>query len=167
VTRSTTTGVKAIVPFLWVVSVRGDMTTVRLPLVARRLRYAFVAVVAAVVLVSSISRPGATGTATSPFGLVGADKWLHAFVYAALAAAIAYASVAVDGGRARLAAAVFLAIAFGIAIELIQWPIPYRTASTVDTLADAVGACVLALAWWSLGRFVRFVPVTRWTGSSE
>jgi hypothetical protein len=41
---------------LWVVSVRGDMTTVRLPLVARRLRYAFVAVVAAVVLVSSISR---------------------------------------------------------------------------------------------------------------
>ena len=74
---------------------RGDVTTVRLPLVARRLRYTFVAVVAAVVLVSSISRPGATGTVTSPFGLVGADKWLYAFVYAALAAAIAYASVAV------------------------------------------------------------------------
>ena len=144
------------------------MASVRLPLAARPVRYVFVIVVAAVILVASLLRPDPTAAPTmGPLGIVGADKWFHGLAHAALAAAIAYASVAVDGGRARLAAAVFLAIAFGIAIELIQWPIPYRTASTVDTLADAVGACVLALAWWSLGRFVRFVPVTRWTGSSE
>ena len=51
-----------------------------------------------------------------------------------------------------------------IAVEFVQWPIPYRGASVADALADAVGACVLALAWWSASRFVQFVPVARWTG---
>jgi len=55
-----------------------------------------------------------------------------------------------------------LAVGFGIGIEFVQWPIPYRTASAADALADAIGAGVLALAWWSLSRFVRFVPISRW-----
>ena len=143
------------------------MASVRLPLAARSVRYVFVAVIAAVILVASLLRPDPTAAPTmGPLGVVGADKWTHALAYAGLAAAIAYASVAVDGGRARLAAAVFLAVAFGIAIELLQWPVPYRTASAVDVLADAVGAGVLALAWRSLDRFVRFVPIARWAESS-
>ena len=123
------------------------MPTVRLPLLAPWLRYAFVTVVAAVIFVASLLRPDPTAAPTmGPLGIVGADKWTHALAYAGLAVA--------------------LAVGFGVVIELLQWPIPYRTASAVDVLADAVGAGVLALAWRSLDRFVRFVLIARWAESS-
>ena len=143
------------------------MPTVRLPLAARWLRYGLVAVVAVVILVASVLRPDPTGAPTmGPLGIVGADKWTHAFAYAGLAAALAYASVTSGRDSSRVGLAVVLAVAFGIAIELLQWSIPYRTASAVDALADAAGAGVLALAWRSLDRFVRFVSVARWAESS-
>ena len=162
-----TTGVGPIVRLLSVVSVRGGMSSVRLPLAARWLRYGLVAVVAAVILVASVLRPDPMGAPTmGPLGVVGADKWTHALAYAGLAAALAYASVTPGHDSSRVGLAVALAVGFGAAIELLQWPIPYRTASAVDVLADAVGACMLALAWRSLGRFVRFVPVARWAESN-
>jgi hypothetical protein len=133
------------------------MVSLAVPLAARRVRYALVALVAAVVLVASVVETGGGARTFGPFGFVGADKWTHAFAYAGLTAALAYASV--ESGRDRLMLAVAVAIAFGIAIELVQWPIPYRTASIADALADAVGACLLALGWRSLSTFVRFVPV--------
>lgn len=133
------------------------MVEVHLPLASRPVRYGLVAAVAAVVLVSSVVETGATPTSPGPFGLVGMDKWSHALAYAGLAATLAYASVE-SQGRGRLVPVVSLTIAFGIGVELLQWPIPYRTASAADALADAVGACLLALGWWWLGRFARFVP---------
>ena len=143
------------------------MASVRLPLAARSVRYVFVAVVAGVILVASLLGPDPTAAPTmGPLGIVGADKWTHALAYAGLAAALLYASVTPGRDSSRVGLAVALAVAFGVAIELLQWPIPYRTASAVDVLADAVGAGVLALAWRSLDRFVRFVPVARWSESS-
>jgi VanZ family protein len=126
------------------------------PLVPTRVRYALAVLVAGVVLVASVIEAGGGADTLGPFGLVGADKWSHALAYAGLTAALAYASI--EGGRGRLALPVLAAIAFGIAIELIQWPIPYRTASVADALADAVGACLLALGWRWLARYTRFVP---------
>ncbi len=133
------------------------MGEVRVPLASRSVRYGLVAVVAAVIFVLSVVETGATTTQMGPFGLVGLDKWSHALAYAALSAALAYASVG-SHSRGRLALVVTLGVAFGIGVELVQWPIPYRTASAADALADAVGACLLALCWWWLDRFVRFVP---------
>jgi|AntDeeMetagen134_2_1112570.scaffolds.fasta_scaffold00327_18 VanZ family protein len=139
------------------------MTSVRVPLVARSVRYGLVAVVAAVILVASVLQPDPTAAPTmGPFGIVGVDKWSHALAYAGLAAVLVYASMSSNRGTDRLILAVVLAVGFGIGIEFVQWPIPYRTASAADALADAIGAGVLALAWWSLSRFVRFVPISRW-----
>jgi hypothetical protein len=126
------------------------------PLAARRVRYALAALVAGVVLVASVVETGGGAGALGPFGLVGLDKWAHALGYAALTAALAYASI--ENGHARLALAVVVAIAFGIGIEALQWPIPHRTAGVADALANAIGACLLALGWRSLSQFVRFVP---------
>jgi hypothetical protein len=128
-----------------------------IPLAARRVRYALVALVAGTVLVASVVETGGGARTLGPFGLVGADKWTHALAYAGLTAALVYAAVD-GGGRVRLALPVIVAIAVGIAIELIQWPIPYRTASIADGLADAVGAGLFALGWRWLARFIRFVP---------
>jgi VanZ family protein len=134
------------------------MVEVRVPLASRRVRYGIVAVVAVVVLVLSVVEAG-TGTPSSgPLGLVGSDKWSHALAYAGLAATLAYASVG-SHSHGRVALAVVLAVGFGIGVELVQGPIPYRTASAVDALADAVGACLAALGWWWLSRFAQFVPV--------
>lgn len=127
------------------------------PLASRRVRYALAVLVAGVVLVASVVETGGGAHTLGPFGFVGADKWTHALAYAALTAALAYASV--EDGRSRLALAVGVAIGFGIAVELLQWPLSYRTASVADALADAVGACLLALGWRWLARFVQFVPV--------
>jgi VanZ family protein len=127
------------------------------PLASRRVRYALVALVAGVVLVASVVEPSGGARTLGPFGLVGADKWSHALAYAGLTAALTYASI--KGGRGRLALAVGVAVVFGIAIELVQWPIPYRTASVADALADALGACLLVLGWRSFSGFIRFVPI--------
>jgi hypothetical protein len=124
------------------------------PLVSRGVRYGFVALVAGVVLVASVVETG--GAMGSELLGVGLDKWTHALAYAALTAALAYASVGDNGGR--LVLSVGVAIVFGIAIEALQWPIAYRTASIADLLADALGACLLALGWRLFARFVQFVP---------
>lgn len=132
------------------------MVTVRVPLASRPVRYGVVVVVAAYILVASAVEPGTTSASLGPFGLVGMDKWFHAVAYAILTATLAYA--AASGNPKNLAVVACLAVAFGIGVELVQWPIPYRTASAADVLADAVGACLLALCWWLSRRFVRFVP---------
>ncbi|WP_049902352.1 VanZ family protein [Halococcus agarilyticus] len=144
------------------------MTSVRVPLAARSVRYALVAVVACVILVASVLEPDPTAAPTmGPFGIVGADKWTHALAYAGLTGTLLYASVSSNRDGSRVVLAVVLAVGFGIGVELVQWPIPYRTASVADAIADAVGALLLALAWRSFGRLVRFVPITRWTTSGE
>lgn len=134
------------------------MADVRVPLVSRSVRYGIVVVVASVVLTLSVVETGTTATPPGPLGLVGVDKWTHALGYAALAAMLAYASVGQNHHEGRVALVALLAVAFGIGVELVQWPIPYRTASAADVLADTVGVGLLALCWWWLGRFARFVP---------
>jgi VanZ family protein len=87
---------------------------------------------------------------TGPFGLVGADKWGHGIAYAILTATLAYAFVAParTNRRTRLALSVCLAVAFGICLEFVQWPIPNRTMSGFDAIANTIGASLLALVWW-------------------
>ncbi|WP_255150839.1 VanZ family protein [Halorarius halobius] len=117
----------------------------QVPLAPRWLRYAAVALVAATVLGASVVRP-APGPDRFLLG-VGFDKWLHAAGYAALAASLGYARLPA-GGRLSTRALVGVALvslAFGVGVELVQGPLPYRSLSAADAAADAVGAVAGAL----------------------
>lgn len=128
------------------------MSPVRVPLASKPIRYGIVVIVAVLILVASVEKPGVSMTHYSPFGVIEIDKWYHGTGYAVLTATLAYAFVApVPTGRLRrLACSVGVAVVFGACMELIQWPIPYRTASEIDAAANAIGACLLAALWWWL-----------------
>jgi VanZ family protein len=66
----------------------------------------------------------------------------HFVAYAVLAFIL---PLALEGWRASLrtlALAFVLAVALGVAVELVQGPIPYRDASFLDLAVDAAGAAV-------------------------
>lgn len=138
--------------------------SIRAFLASRWGRYGLVLLVAVIDIVLSVSHgdPSANATLvcgknvicidTGPFGVVGFDKWLHATGYAMLTATLAYAFE--DFPRIsrhhRLVLAVCLAVVFGVCLELVQWPIPERTMSGLDALANTTGACLLAVVWWRI-----------------
>lgn len=99
-----------------------------------RRRWQVVAVLAVVVLVASLV-PAGGRTLAGPFGAFGADKWLHAISYAAIAGAVTYAD-----GRALVG--VLAAVAYGGLVELLQAGVPYRSASALDAVANGVGATI-------------------------
>lgn len=126
------------------------------------------------VLFASVVEPGSGPPSPPVFGLP-ADKVLHALTYATLAAAVALGLAAPrrraaeglslgrfsPGGRSprRVALlAVLVATAYGLAIEGIQHPLPYRTFDLLDATANAVGAVVGAASW------VTGAAVRRWLG---
>lgn len=139
------------------------MSSVRIPLVSRPIRYGAVVLVAVVIFFLSIQEPTGTGVYYGPLGMIRRDKWSHAIGYAILTMTIVYAFVApvssdpTDRQR-RLALSICLAVAFGVCMEFIQWPIPFRTASAIDAIADFIGSCVVAIVWWLVmrTRAVRF-----------
>lgn len=85
----------------------------------------------------------------------GADKNLHALLYAGLGALLVRA---LAGGLRRhvtlasALAAVAIAAAYGISDEFHQWFVPPRSVEGLDVLADTVGAALSAavLYIWSM-----------------
>jgi len=110
-----------------------------------RLRRRLPVAVATVVLVASLV-PGSGGGAVA---LAGVDKLLHGVGYAVLAVT-ALVAIRARTGRASLGV-VLLATVFGGIVELLQGPVPGRSASLLDLVADAVGAVVGAAGWWLFG----------------
>ncbi|WP_458205890.1 VanZ family protein [Haladaptatus sp. NG-SE-30] len=140
-----------------------------------RTRWVAVLVVAGAICYFSVfTTPDPGVTPMGPLGLVGADKWYHAVGYGGLGAVLAFALAGrhahsqsrggqAQGTRARTCVRVtgerragVLAIAgatgYGVAMELVQWPIPLRHASVGDVVADALGATVAVAVWWALSR---------------
>ncbi|WP_224333932.1 VanZ family protein [Haloprofundus halobius] len=111
-----------------------------------RLRWAVVFLVAAAVFVASVvAPPGDGGPTLGPFGLVGADKWLHAVAYAAVAGALAHA---LDPKLERAALGGFFgAFAYGFVVELAQWVAPTRQFDLFDAAANGVGAALGVGLW--------------------
>jgi VanZ family protein len=137
--------------------------SVRSFLASRWVRYGMVLIVAVVDIVLSVAHGNPTGPTltceqalicidSGPFGVIGFDKWLHGIGYALLTATLIYAfeGSARISRRNQLALAVCLAVVFGICLEFVQWPIPQRTMSGLDAIADATGACLLAAVWWGM-----------------
>lgn len=132
--------------------------SLRIPVLPRSLRVGGVVLVAAVIVYFSLfDSPGGPGPLPmGPLGLVHLDKWYHAAGYAALGGALGYATLDVD---ARTLAAIFLlAAGYGVAIELVQAPLPDRAFSYADMGADALGA-LLGLAVWRVLVAVRLVEI--------
>lgn len=105
---------------------------------SRRRRLAPLGIVGAVVAASLL--PGSAGASALP---PGSDLLLHAFGYAAVAAALAW-SERVTGLRTGATLVVAVA-AVGAGVELLQSPVPGRTPSVADAVANALGASV---GWW-------------------
>lgn len=118
-------------------------------------------VVAVFLLVASVIEPSG-GPPTPPMGGIPADKLLHGVAYAGLAAAFAVGLATphrVDSratgcpldGRPTTRRVVLLAVVgatvYGLAIEGVQYPLPYRTFDLLDAAANAVGAAVGAAGW--------------------
>jgi VanZ family protein len=112
------------------------------------------------VLAASVVDPGVAGT-------LGAETTLHvhAAAYAGLALAVGYALLAAD--RRSLLVAVAIATLFGAGVELVQWPLAYRTASALDAAVNAVGAVGGALLWRALAPRVGASTATRLSGSTD
>jgi VanZ family protein len=105
--------------------------------------------VALAILAGSLVPGSASGAAGGTVGPVGVDKLLHVVGYAVLAVIRLWAAPARD---ARSVLAVVVAVtAFGGAVELLQWPIPGRSVSLLDLVADAVGAVLGTAGWWLFG----------------
>lgn len=70
--------------------------------------------------------------------------------------------LAFDGrpARGRLGWASVLALGAGLVVELVQWPLPYRSFDPLDLLADAAGVG-MALAGVSGLRLLREAPEPR------
>jgi len=134
------------------------MARARVPLLPAVARWLLVAVVAGVILYSSVTRPTAIRRVTGPFGVLGLDKYLHFLAYAGLATALVYALAGTS--TERVAVVVFVAaVAFGLFVELLQLPIAYRTFSLADAATNAAGASVVAVGWRLARDRVRFRPV--------
>lgn len=112
------------------------------------LRWLAVGVVAGVLFYGSVlDSPGTGLPSLGPLGAFGLDKWLHALGYAALAVALAGALAPRASTVRVVVLAAILSVGYGVVIEFAQVPVPERSFSVGDILADAVGAGVGAAAW--------------------
>jgi len=119
---------------------------------------AAVAALAVAILVASVIPVPAATPRTDPTGSVATTTLLHLAGYATLAA-VGVAAVVDDGWLGRLTtrrwvavAAVIVAVAlFGVATELLQGLVPWRTFSVAEMGLNAASAAVgglLATMWF-------------------
>jgi VanZ family protein len=112
------------------------------------LRWLAAAVVAGGIFFASVLDPPSSGVPSlGPLGIVGLDKWLHAFAYAGLAGTLAVAFAPGRGPAATVALAGLLALGYGVGIEFVQAPLAERSFSTADMAANAFGAGLGAMGW--------------------
>jgi VanZ family protein len=110
-----------------------------------------VAVMAVVVAYWSVTPPTGAGSSIS-------DKVVHYLAYTGLNMSMLLAAVwaPVRGeGRFPSSALAITAVAFvfGVAIEVVQGPLPERDADILDALANASGALTALVLWtfWRIG----------------
>ena len=115
----------------------------RLPVAAPAVRWGVAGAFATLILVASVRDPG-PGPSPSLLGVPLATS-LHLVAYAGLAAAVGYGLLRADGRALLLAAGT--AVCYGGAVELVQAPLPSRSASAIDVLVNTVGATVGAALW--------------------
>lgn len=117
-------------------------------------------VYASIVFAASVVNPPSGGQPTAgPFGLVGADKWVHAIAYAVLTVLLAYALWA-STFRLLVVVAVVASV-YGVGIELVQSTLPFRTFDRLDAVANTLGVLVASVSLWVVPCRSDW-PVCRW-----
>jgi VanZ family protein len=72
----------------------------------------------------------------------------HFLEFGLFAALVTLSRERAAGLGAALLAGAAAAVAYGAAIELVQWPIPYRSCDLRDFAVDVLGvACACAVVW--------------------
>lgn len=128
------------------------MRRLTLPLLSRRRRWAAVFAVAAAILIGSVVRVPAAVSSATPWW----DELAHVAAYAVLAVTLAYATAGWRNSPYRRAAVVVgVAVGYGVLIELLQAPLPYRRFSLADAAVNVVGAAAVTL-WFLLERRIRY-----------
>jgi len=116
----------------------------RLPLLPRYVRVGALLATLAVVGYFSLLDAPATTVPVGPWY----DKQLHLGAYAAVTvAAVGATAEARSRPVRRVLGVVAFAVAFGVAIELAQWPLAGRYASLADVVANAVGTLLGTIAF--------------------
>lgn len=116
-----------------------------------------VLVVAGAILVgSALPLSGSAGPPFGPVGLVGDVALLHAVGYGLLGWVLARALVATGRSTVAVLALVVVAtVGFGLAVELLQVPLPTRGYQVADLLADGIGAVAAVSVLLLAGRLGR------------
>lgn len=117
----------------------------RLPLLPRPIRVAsLLAVIGIIVYFSLLDTP----TPASGPPVAFWDKHLHFAAFGALTVTTAQATAEYRSRRwMRVLGVVAFAFAFGVGIELAQWPLAGRDASIGDVLANALGIGVAGIVF--------------------
>lgn len=111
----------------------------------QRVRWLAVGVVAVALFFLMVIPPSTAPTPEVQTPLVGLDKWLHLADFAVLAFTLGSALQARPLVHAWGSASLY-----GVALELLQWGIPYRAFSVGDIAADVVGAGIGVGLWCGL-----------------
>jgi VanZ family protein len=123
-----------------------------LPRLPRSVRALATVLAALGILAASVTRPGA-GPGPPLLGFEGADEVRHALSYAVLGLLVAWSLLHRRWSPLRrLLVAAGLAFSWGVVVEVVQFPLAYRTASPLDATANLVGAAVGAAAWVRWGQ---------------
>lgn len=138
------------------------MTRFHVPLLPAWVRWTGVALVAVAIFVLSVvlAPPEQVVPKPEPLAL---DKWRHFLAYGVLSAALGYALVDREWDtRAYLAAGLGVAVTYGLSIEVVQAPLPYRFFSLGDALANALGGLLAAPLYVALRRAELRPVLERW-----
>jgi len=134
------------------------MRRIRFPLLPRWARLGGVAVLAGLIFYFSLL--DAPPKAPPGGGPALPVRRYHLVAYAALALALAYATVEDrDEWRQRLVLVVLVPVLYGAFIEFLQAPLPDRYYAVGDLAANTTGA-VLSVAWLLLESRVRYLRVS-------
>ena len=117
------------------------MTTVRIPVVPRALRWATVALIAGVIFYNSILNAPSQTVVPNPVPPDLLDKWRHFLAYGALAGSLWYATLDLEQPIQYIILLVLgTSIIYGIGIECWQAMIPNRYFSMIDVYANVLGS---------------------------
>lgn len=105
----------------------------------RQFRWLPTIIIMVVVFVGSVIPVAGGETTFGPFGLVGADKYTHAFAYLCLGGALTFALAAGRTWVFTVVLAIVVASLYGGGIEVVQAFVG-RDPSIVDWVADTLGA---------------------------
>lgn len=101
------------------------------------------------ILIASVVPLGSAASTKIVFS-VGLDKILHCLGFGGLVLISFGAAKKLDLRRGVLA--VICALVFGVVIECVQYPIPYRTFNPIDIFANACGVILGSLLWICIHR---------------